>query len=121
MVNPPPGDRDEVVTAATDSSPDTSDTTAPDRRQLRRVRGRFSIQSKLIAMLLAASIISAAVVGFIGFQSGQASLRNAAFDRLTQVRETQARQFTIQLDVLKKALLVYTSGPLMADVLQSFS
>ncbi|MUL79128.1 adenylate/guanylate cyclase domain-containing protein [Mycolicibacterium sp. CBMA 226] len=123
MVNPPLEDRDEVVTAADDGSAGPSITTAapaPEVR-LRRVRGRFSIQSKLITMLLGASIVSAAVVGFIGYQTGQASLRNAAFDRLTQVRETQARQFGTQVSTLKKALLVYTSGPAMADALQAFS
>ncbi|MCX8560872.1 HAMP domain-containing protein [Mycolicibacterium mucogenicum] len=107
MVNPPPEDRDAVAAPA------------PEVR-LRRVRGRFSIQSKLIAMLLGASIVSAAVVGFIGYQTGQASLRNAAFDRLTQVRETQARQFIVQVSTLKKALLVYTSGPAMAEAVQAF-
>ncbi|WP_285032522.1 adenylate/guanylate cyclase domain-containing protein [Mycolicibacterium sp. lyk4-40-TYG-92] len=107
MVNPPPEDRDAVAAPA------------PEVR-LRRVRGRFSIQSKLIAMLLGASIVSAAVVGFIGYQTGQASLRNAAFDRLTQVRETQARQFIVQVSTLKKALLVYTSGPAMGEAVQAF-
>jgi class 3 adenylate cyclase len=85
------------------------------------VRGRFSIQSKLIAMLLAASIISAGIIGLIGYQSGRTSLRNAAFDRLTQIRETQSRQLTAQIADLKKALLVYTSGPAMSDALQTFT
>jgi len=123
MVNPPPEDRDEVVTAADDGpdGPSTPGDAPATEVRLRRVRGRFSIQSKLIAMLLGASIVSAAVVGFIGYQTGQASLRNAAFDRLTQVRETQTRQFGTQISTLKKALLVYTSGPAMADALQAFS
>lgn len=120
MVNPPPEVRDEVVPTTTDNPSTADDAPAPEVR-LRRVRGRFSIQSKLITMLLGASIVSAAVVGFIGYQTGQASLRNAAFDRLTQVRETQARQFGSEVSTLKKALLVYTSGPAMGDALQAFS
>ena len=96
MVNPPPEDREQVATAADDSPSITGDAPTTEVR-LRRVRGRFSIQSKLITMLLAASIVSAAIVGFIGYQTGQASLRNAAFDRLTQVRETQSRQFAAQV------------------------
>jgi class 3 adenylate cyclase len=122
MVNPPLEDRNEVVTAADDGPTGPSaagDAPVPEVR-LRRVRGRFSIQSKLIAMLLGASIVSAAVVGFIGYQTGQASLRNAAFDRLTQVRETQSRQFVVQVSTLKKALLVYTSGPAMGEAVQAF-
>ncbi len=120
MVNPPPEDRNEVATAATDGPPDSGSEPLPEVR-LRRVRGRFSIQSKLITMLLGASIVSAAVVGFIGYQTGQASLRNAAFDRLTQVRETQTRQFMVQVSTLQKALLVYTTGPAMAEAVQAFS
>lgn len=120
MVNPPLEDRSEVVTPATDGSSTPAAAATPEVR-LRRVRGRFSIQSKLITMLLGASIVSATVVGFIGYQTGQASLRNAAFDRLTQVRETQARQFVVQVADLKNALLVYTSGPVMAEAVQTFS
>ncbi|SHU59348.1 family 3 adenylate cyclase [Mycobacteroides abscessus subsp. abscessus] len=120
MVNPPPEDRDEVAAAATAGPATAAAAPAPEAR-LRRVRGRFSIQSKLIAMLLGASIVSAAVVGFIGYQTGQASLRNAAFDRLTQVRETQSRQFAAQVTNLKNALLIYTSGPAMAEAVQAFS
>lgn len=120
MVNPPPEDRSEVVTSAADG-PSSDEAPAPEHVRLRRVRGRFSIQSKLIAMLLGASIVSAAVVGFIGYQTGQASLRNAAFDRLTQVRETQARQFGIQIASLRNALLVYTSGPAMGEAVQALS
>ncbi|MEZ0049875.1 hypothetical protein ABIA30_000865 [Mycobacterium sp. MAA66] len=72
-------------------------------------------------MLLTASVISAAVVGIIGYQSGRASLRNAAFDRLTQVRASQALQLAVQVADLKNAFLVYTSGPATADALQAFS
>lgn len=72
-------------------------------------------------MLLAASIVSAGIIGYIGYQSGRTSLRNAAFDRLTQVRETQSRQLQAQVADLKKALLIYTSGPATADAMQSFT
>jgi hypothetical protein len=35
-------------------------------------------------MLLVTSIVSAAVVGFIGYESGRTSLRASMFDRLTE-------------------------------------
>jgi hypothetical protein len=66
-------------------------------RHLGKVMSRISIQSKFLLMLLVTSILSAAVVGYIGFESGRTSLRNAAFDRLTEVRESQSRQRTAEL------------------------
>ena len=57
-----------------------------DRVRVPRRRLRFGIQSKLLVMLLATSILSASVVGFVGYRSGKESLQNAAFNQLTQVR-----------------------------------
>ncbi len=45
----------------------------------------MSIQSKLLVMLLVTSILSAAVVGAIGFNSGRTSLRASVFERLTEI------------------------------------
>jgi len=54
---------------------------APKPRSLRRrVLSRISIQSKLLVMLLVTSILSAAVVGAIGYQSGRSSLRAWGLD-----------------------------------------
>ncbi|KQZ84890.1 hypothetical protein ASD56_00395 [Microbacterium sp. Root166] len=51
------------------------------------MRGGLSIQSKLLIMLLAVSLISSVVVGIIGYVSGRESLRAAAIDQLTTIRE----------------------------------
>lgn len=50
-------------------------------------RGGLSIQSKLLIMLLAVSVISSAIVGIIGYVNGRESLRAAAIDQLTTIRE----------------------------------
>jgi hypothetical protein len=63
----------------------------PPRIGRARRRIRFGIQSKLLVMLLATSILSAVVVGFVGYTSGKNSLQNAAFNQLTQVRESRSR------------------------------
>ena len=47
-------------------------------------------------MLLLTSILSAAVVGAIGYQSGRNSLRASVFDRLTEIRQSQIRQLQAQ-------------------------
>ncbi|MCW2552766.1 MAG: Adenylate cyclase, partial [Mycobacterium sp.] len=43
------------------------------KRSRRRLMSRVSIQSKLLVMLLLTSILSAAIVGAIGYQSGRNS------------------------------------------------
>lgn len=52
-----------------------------------RRRGGLSIQSKLLIMLLAVSLLSSVIVGVIGYVSGRESLRAAAVDQLTTIRE----------------------------------
>ena len=58
----------------------------------RRRRPRFGIQSKLLVMLLATSILSCLVVGDVGYTSGKNALQDSEVDRLTQVRESRARE-----------------------------
>ncbi len=77
-------------------------------RHLGKVLSRMSIQSKFLLMLLAISILSAGVVGYIGFQSGRTSLRAAAFDRLTEVRESQNRQLEAELAELKNSIILFS-------------
>ena len=58
---------------ATITEPETTVAPEPAPKHMtlrRRVMSRISIQSKLLVMLLVTSILSAAVVGFIGYQSG---------------------------------------------------
>jgi class 3 adenylate cyclase len=52
-----------------------------------RRRGGLSIQSKLLIMLLAVSLVSAVIVGVIGWISGRQSLQAAAIKQLTTIRE----------------------------------
>ncbi|GAA1655466.1 adenylate/guanylate cyclase domain-containing protein [Microbacterium flavum] len=65
---------------------DPAVSTAPGRK-LRRPRGGLSIQSKLLIMLLAVSLVSSVIVGIIGYVNGRESLREAATDQLTTIRE----------------------------------
>ncbi|WP_172825656.1 adenylate/guanylate cyclase domain-containing protein [Microbacterium pygmaeum] len=53
----------------------------------RRRRGGLSIQSKLLIMLLAVSLVSSVIIGVIGYINGRESLREAAIDQLTTIRE----------------------------------
>ncbi|OBF39370.1 cyclase [Mycolicibacterium peregrinum] len=94
---------------------------APTRTVRRRVMSRISIQSKLLVMLLVTSILSAAVVGAIGYQSGRSSLRQSVFDRLTEVRESQTRQLESKFADLEDSLIVYTRGTTTVEAVEAFS
>ncbi|MBJ7340788.1 adenylate/guanylate cyclase domain-containing protein [Mycolicibacterium sp.] len=94
----------------TDDDSETTPTTPPPRRPRRRVLSRVSIQSKLLVMLLLTSVLSAAVVGAIGYQSGRSSLRTSVFDRLTEIRQSQSRALQTGIEDLKNSLVVYSRG-----------
>ena len=81
----------------TDEQTDVEPTPRIGRFSGPRLLSRVSIQSKLLVMLLLTSILSAAVVGAIGFHSGRTSLRASVFDRLTEIRGSQSRQLAGQV------------------------
>ena len=86
-----------------------------------KILGRISIQSKLILMLALCTILAAVVVGGIAYQTGRTSLREGAFNRLTEIREAQRRELTTQLTDLKSALATYTHGVMTQGALRDFS
>jgi class 3 adenylate cyclase len=112
------------MTTTTDAESSVEPEPAPalkSRSLRRRILSRVSIQSKLLLMLLVTSILSAAVVGAIGFQSGRTSLRAAAFDRLTEIRESQSRQLEAKFNDLEDSLVVYTRGATTTEAIEAFS
>lgn len=86
----------------------------------RTLLSRFSIQSKLVLMLVLCTIIGAAVVGSIAFQAGRSSLRMQVFSRLTEVRESQSRAVTAEFKDLKNSLIIYSHGAVTVPALQAF-
>jgi class 3 adenylate cyclase len=95
---------------------------APKLRSLRRrVLSRISIQSKLLVMLLVTSILSAAVVGVIGYQSGQNSLRASVFDRLTEIRQSQTRQLQAEISDLQNSLVIYSRGSTTIEAIEAYT
>ena len=82
---------------------------------------RISIQSKLLVMMLVTSVLSAAVVGAIGYQSGRSSLRASVFDRLTEIRGSQSRQLEAKFADLQDSLTIYTRGASTTEAIQAFT
>jgi len=93
-----------------DKQTDVGPTPGIGRFSGRRLLSRVSIQSKLLVMLLMTSILSAAVVGAIGFHSGRTSLRASAFERLTEIRGSQSRQLQAKFTDLEDVLITLTRG-----------
>ncbi|PCE15706.1 hypothetical protein AUC47_12585 [Microbacterium sp. SZ1] len=80
-------------------------TATPATREGRRSwRGRagLSIQSKLLIMLLAVSLVSSVIVGAIGFINGRGSLHDAAVDQLITIRSMRAAEITDEFDAVKR-------------------
>jgi class 3 adenylate cyclase len=111
-----------TTTTDTESSVEPEPAPTPKPRSLRRrILSRVSIQSKLLTMLLITSILSAAVVGAIGFQSGRTSLRASVFDRLTEIRDLQSRQLEAKFKDLQDSLVVYTRGATTTEAVEAFT
>ncbi|MBI3216834.1 MAG: HAMP domain-containing protein [Mycobacterium sp.] len=111
------------MTTPTLSAPQ-SDTAMPKpsgKTGRRRLLSRMSIQSKLLIMLLVTSVLSAAVVGAIGYQSGRDSLRTSVFDRLTEIRQGQSRQLQSQISDLRNSLVVYSRGSTATQAIEAFT
>lgn len=81
---------------------------------------RISIQSKLILMLVLCTILAAAVVGGIAYQTGRNSLRVAAVNRLTEIMDSQKRTLTAEVTDLRSALITYTYGTMAQGALRDF-
>lgn len=91
------------------------------RNPSRKLFNRISIQSKLILMLVLCTVISAAVVGGIAYQTGRNSLRTAAINRLTEIRESQKRALEQEVNDLRNALITYTNGATVQGALRDFT
>ena len=87
----------------------------------RHLLKHVSIQSKLILMLVLCTILAAAIVGAIAYQTGRNSLRTAAVNRLVETRETQRRALSDEVGNLRNALVTYTHGTTAGDALKDFS
>jgi class 3 adenylate cyclase len=114
----PPETAEETV------SPDSRSALADRLRRRRSKRGlleRVSIQSKLLLMLLTMSVLATAIAGGIGFQSGRSSLREAVFDRLTSIREAQARVLELGIKNITGSLVIFARGETVTGALNAFN
>jgi class 3 adenylate cyclase len=105
----------------TDAEQAAESASAEKGGRLRRWPFRVSVQSKLLLMLLVCSIMSVAVVGVIGYQTGRSALRSLASERLIELRESQKRAIETLFKDLTNSLIVYTHGSTVPEALQAFT
>lgn len=72
-------------------------------------------------MLLGVSLLSALVVGVIGYRSGTASLRDSVEERLIEVRQSKTRELDAYFDNLQNGLVIDTRGTTAVDAVRGFS
>jgi class 3 adenylate cyclase len=81
----------------------------------------LSIRSLLLIMLLLVSTGSSVVVGLIGYFNGQESLREAAFSRLIEVRDSRAREMISLFDSIEATMLLNARSESVGEAVQAFS
>jgi class 3 adenylate cyclase len=85
-------------------------------------RGRaLGFQSKLLIMLLTVSVISVLIAGGIGYVSGTNSLRQAEYHRLTQLRESRAREITAYYRTVTDGVSIVTHGATVNGATRDFT
>ena len=84
-------------------------------------KGGLSIRSLLLIMLLLVSTSSSVVVGLIGYVNGRDSLREAAFSRLIEVRDSRASEVVSLFDSLQSTLLLSARGDSVREAVVAFS
>ncbi|MBX3100365.1 MAG: HAMP domain-containing protein [Salinibacterium sp.] len=84
-------------------------------------KGGLSIRSLLLIMLLLVSTTSSVVVGLIGYVNGRDSLREAAFNRLIEVRDSRASEMVSLFDSIESTLLLSARGDSVREAVVAFS
>lgn len=81
----------------------------------------MGFQSKLLIMLLAVSVISVLIAGVLGYISGTSSLRDAEYQRLTQLRESRHREISNYYDSIGDAATVLTHSSATTTAMKDFT
>jgi class 3 adenylate cyclase len=86
-----------------------------------RLLDRLSIQSKLIAMLLAVSGCSIVVITYLGYRSGQENLTDRVFSQLTSVRASKADRIEAYFKNIHNHIQTLSEDPAVVAAIQEFT
>jgi class 3 adenylate cyclase len=80
----------------------------------------LSIQSKLIVMLLAVSLMSIGVIGAVGYFNGRAALTEAIYRQLTGIRQTKTTLVANLLRGVRSQVVVLSDDETCIDAMKAF-
>ena len=109
------------MTPRRSTDPVPEDQTVPAGKGRRHPRARFSIQSKIMVMLLVSTLASLAVICVVEYFSGRRALLPAEAERMVQLREGQKRAIEMLFADLTNSLIVYSSGSTAIEAVQAFT
>jgi len=111
------------LTLRRSTDPEPKDQTVPAGKVRRYPRplARFSIQSKIMVLLLVSSLASLAVICIVEYISGRRALLPAASERMVELREGQKRAMEMLFADLTNSLAVYSSGSTAFEAVQAFT
>jgi class 3 adenylate cyclase len=104
-----------------DLEPEDQTVPAGKVRRYPRPLSRFSIQSKIMVLLLVSSLASLAVICVVEYISGRRALLPAASERMVELREGQKRAMEMLFADLTNSLVVYSSGSTAVEAVQAFT
>jgi len=106
---------------STDPEPKDQTVQAGKVRRYPRPLARFSIQSKIMVLLLVSSLASLAVICVVEYISGRRALLPAVSERMVELREGQKRAMEMLFADLTNSLIVYSSGSTAVEAVQAFT
>jgi class 3 adenylate cyclase len=111
------------LTLRRSTDPEPKDQTVPAGKVRRYPRplARFSIQSKIMVLLLVSSLASLAVICVVEYISGRRALLPAVSERMVELREGQKRAMEMLFADLTNSLIVYSSGSTAVEAVQAFT
>jgi class 3 adenylate cyclase len=97
-------------------------TTAGWRSPVRpRRRAGLSIYSILLIMLLSVSVLSSIVVGVIGYFNGSQALRDVAYEKLVEIRESRAREVQSLFDAIENTVVLGAMNETTREAVTAFT
>ena len=81
----------------------------------------LNLQSKLLAMLLAASLVSMLLTGFIAYTSGRDTIQQNVTNQLTGFRAAKADEIEAYFNNMEQHILTLSEASMTIDSLQGFT
>ncbi len=82
---------------------------------------RLSVKSKLVLLLLTVSLVSALVVGIMGWSSSRAALSRTIFDQMTVLRRSKADQVEAYFRNMRYAVEVLSDDDMVVEAMVRFN